>query len=551
MKVLGIHDGHGSSAALVDDGRIIAAVQEERIARVKNQGGFPELAIDEVLRIGGAKMNDVDLFCFAGNKSLNWHGQIDYGKILFDAKKYPAIDNQERASKLIAKGVVKDKILFLDHHLCHSATAYYGQQQRNEPILILTCDACGDDICATASIGQKCEIKTIAKIGQENSAAIIYSIITMLLGFKPFEEEYKIMGLAPYNYDSQASELICDSLMLLFDFCNDKSLLWQRGANWPADADLAGNIEATIRGHQADEVAAGVQKFIERFFLQWVKNCIDVTGIKKLAMSGGLFMNVKLNKIIMELLQVESLYVFPSCGDESNSIGAAWLGHKKLNEKIEIEPLKDFYLGGDFDSDVKDVLDNYKFIKNVKITKYEDIEKAVAQLLADGHIVARCKGRAEFGARALGNRSILSDASNRAAVDEINSMIKMRDFWMPFAPSMIDVDADEYIDNPKNIFAPYMILAFDSKAGQAEKIAAALHQADLTCRPGVVRKEYNDCFYKLLEYYKKLTGGSAVLNTSFNLHGFPMVYKPADALDVFDNSGLQYLALGDYLIEQG
>jgi carbamoyltransferase len=528
LKVLGIHDGHGASAALIESGRIIAAVQEERLARVKNRGGFPEFAIEEVLRIGSAKLEEVDFFCFAGNKEN---------------------DSGQRMSHLIEKGVGRDKILFFDHHLCHCATAYFGQPQINEPILILTCDACGDDICATVSIGQNGEIKNIAKIGQENSAAIIYSIITMLLGFKPFEEEYKIMGLAPYNYDCQASERICDSLMGLFEFCEGKPFVWQRVAEWPAD--LAGYIKTIINGLQSDEVAAGVQKFVERFFVRWVKNCIDAVGIKKIALSGGLFMNVKLNKIIMELPQVETLYVFPSCGDETNSIGAAWLGHKQACETIGIEPLGDFYLGGDFDSSVKDVLDNYKFIKNVKITKCDDIEKKVAQLLADGQIVARCKGRAEFGARALGNRSILSDASNRAAVGEINSMIKMRDLWMPFAPSMMDIDADEYFENPKNIFSPYMILAFDSKAGQAEKLAAALHQADLTCRPGVVRKEYNDCFYKLLEYYKKLTGSSAVLNTSFNLHGFPMVYMPVDALDVFDKSGLKYLALGDYLIEQG
>ncbi len=546
MKILGIHDGHGASAALVENGRIIAAVQEERLSRKKNQGGFPELAVEEVLSIAGCGLGDVDKIVFAGTNSSNWNNELDCKSILFDEEwKFEKMKDSERMNWLIERGISEEKIKFEDHHLCHAVTGYYGQSEREKKKLIFTCDALGDMICASVNIASGERIEKITEVEQKESVAIIYSMIAFLMGFKPFEEEYKLMGLSPYGYDSSESERIADKLGKLVKFDEDNPMVWKRSGMWCEE--LLTFLEDVTRYQRFDNIAAGVQKFIERFYVRWVKNCIELTGVCDVCLSGGLFMNVKLNKAIMELDEVGSLFVFPSCGDETNSIGAAWLGAIESGDRIE--PLNGFYLGGDFGDEIEDAVEGFAFRKNVKVRKHDDIEKETARLLAEGKIVARFKGASEFGARALGNRSILADASIEGVVRKINKMIKMRDFWMPFAPSMMDGDVNDVIENSKRMDAPYMILAFDVKPERVNDVIAAIHPADITCRPQVVTEKQNACYYRLLDYYKSMSGKTVLLNTSFNLHGSPMVYKPQDALEVFDSSGLQYLAIGNYLIE--
>jgi len=184
-----------------------------------------------------------------------------------------------------------------------------------------------------------------------------------------------------------------------------------------------------------------------------------------------------------------------------------------------------------------------------KVKKIKNIELAVARLLAQKKIVARCKGRMEFGARALGNRSILADPANLHCLREINLLVKKRDFWMPFAPVILSERVSDYLINPKKIASPYMILSFDTTSRYKELIAA-VHQADLTARPQVIDKQSNPDYYSILKEFEKITGRGALLNTSFNLHGFPIVYGPKEALEVFRDSDLKYLALGNYLLEK-
>ena len=234
------------------------------------------------------------------------------------------------------------------------------------------------------------------------------------------------------------------------------------------------------------------------------------------------------------------MYVFPSCGDETNCIGAAWAAYadfmKHEGLEIDIPPLGPIYFGGEYnDEEIEDSIRDYNFTKKVRITHFNDIEKKCAQLLAQDNVVARCKGRMEFGARALGNRSIMANAQSWTTVKVINEMIKMRDFWMPFAPSMISDYADTYIVNPKKLKAPYMIMAFDTKKDKLRNLIAATHPYDESCRPQVVEEPWNPDYYRLINYYRELTGEAVLLNTSFNLHGFPLVYNPDDALYVFDN----------------
>jgi carbamoyltransferase len=263
-------------------------------------------------------------------------------------------------------------------------------------------------------------------------------------------------------------------------------------------------------------------------------------------------MNVKANEVISKMPEIHDMFIFPSCGDESNSIGAAYALYaekcRDVGKEIDINPIGPIYFGTDIkDSEVEK--STLKF-ENIHIERYSDINKKIGELLSDGKIVARCNGKMEFGARALGNRSILTNPSNQKAVRIINDMIKNRDFWMPFAPTIIYERRNDYIINPKDIKSPYMQMAFDSNKKNHQEITAALHPADLSTRPQILEKEWNLEYYKVIKEFEKETGTGVVLNTSFNLHGFPIVRNPEDALDVFENSGLQYLALGNFLISK-
>lgn len=265
-------------------------------------------------------------------------------------------------------------------------------------------------------------------------------------------------------------------------------------------------------------------------------------------------MNVKANQKIAELKDVKSIYVIPSGGDESTALGAAYYGYTMqtglINGLADIKPLKQLYLGGQFsDEEIKKVLEEKKK-EGFKFKKFKDIEKEIARLLSEGQIVARFAGRMEFGARALGNRSILANPANLEVLTEINEQIKSRDFWMPFAPSVLEEDADAYFVNKKKIPAPYMMMTFDATERGKNELKAAMHQYDHTLRPQVVYQDWNPSYYKLIQEFKKLTGIGGILNTSFNLHGYPIVYSPQDAILVFLKSKLKYLALGSFLLSK-
>jgi len=263
-------------------------------------------------------------------------------------------------------------------------------------------------------------------------------------------------------------------------------------------------------------------------------------------------MNVKLNLKIMEMPEVRKFFVFPSCGDESLAIGAAYYGYEQVckdkGKNVDIEPLGDLYKGPEYSNEyIENVL---KKESGIVYSFFDNIEEKIVELLTKKEIVARFAGRMEWGARALGNRSILADASNYEVVKIINEMIKQRDFWMPFAPTILKEREDDYIVNPKKVPAPYMILAFNSKEKAKKDLVAAMHPYDYTLRPQILEKEENEKYYKIIKIFEEMTGMGGILNTSFNLHGYPIVCSPEDAIHVFKNSGLKYLALENWLVKK-
>jgi carbamoyltransferase len=576
-QVVGVHNGHNAAAAVVTDGQLSFALQEERLTRLKNQGGLPLQALKVIAGdFADSRENSRSMPIAFGGRNLTacaWnrdeilatYGSTScgpLGRVKRLARKNPKMSESINHFKFLKlKRELKHELSSnlegtevqprgFDHHLCHAAAAYFGWGRMQEDILVLTCDGAGDCACATVNIGRNGQLRTIAKTEESHSVGAFFGKITYLMGMVPLEHEYKVMGLASYGETSPETISLAEEFNNLFEFSPHNPMVWRRRNGSPPMQFASAYIADLIRRKRFDHVAAAAQFFVEKFLTTWVQNCIRETGISKVALSGGVFMNVKANKRILELPELEELFVFPSCGDETNSMGAAWLLYQDIFQEIP-QPLANLYLGTSYDATrVHDAVNEYKFSHPVLIEDDPEIERTVAHLLGKGQIVARFKGRCEFGARALGNRSILANASRMDSVRTINEMIKCRDFWMPFAPSVLAERSEKYFRKPKPMPSPHMIMTFDTHENKREAMCAALHPYDFTGRPQEVSERLNPDYYRLLKHYEEMTGEGIILNTSFNLHGEPIVCSPEDALRVFDVSGLQHLALENVLLSK-
>jgi len=353
------------------------------------------------------------------------------------------------------------------------------------------------------------------------------------------------MGMAPYA-DPKNGERICEIF---------RKILWLNDSdNFYSELSMMNISEYLIRNliyERFDHICAGIQQFTEEIVCDWIQRWVRKTEIKNILLSGGVFMNVKLSKKVSELDNVNKLFVMPSSGDESLVIGGCLMSYLNMGYK-DIIPISNLYLGREFDDNYIENLIYSSDLERYRIEKLSSdlMAKKVSELLFHNKIVARCVGKEEWGARALGNRSILCNPSNLINLNVLNQKIKNRDFWMPFTPSILYEDLQLYIENPKNIFSPYMCITFDSTTKAKKELQAAIHPKDFSVRPQGVIKEWNPGYYMILEEFKKLTGISGVLNTSFNLHGEPVVGSPEDAISTVDRSGLEYLILGSFLFEK-
>lgn len=571
MNILGINSSVGASVCLLKDGQIIFALQEERLSRIKNQGGIPKLCLEYIKVSFPEFTNNIDYIALSN---------IDDTEIKFEdiQKKYQirftppkprlrsyfkrfiprpvlqsrtTINTPTRAQQI--KNILNNDKLddsnfqYIDHHDCHAAAAYFGlAKNENKPYLIFTLDGGGDGLCATISIGKNNKMTRISTSESGNSIGNIYSLITYYLGLRPHEHEYKLMGLSPYvpsHYGRPISNIFKRYIKL--DSVN--GLKFER-TTVEKTSSLSHKLKKDLQYTRFDTIASGLQQATEEIVVQWIKNGIKHTGIKDILLSGGVFMNVKINQLIAELNEVNSVNVFPSCGDESNAIGAAFYTYADKSSSPKFPVFNSYTTGPkplfDFEKAT------HEYAERCTFKRLAEPEKTIAQLLADGEVVARVGGKMEFGARSLGNRSLLADPKNPEVIDKINFMIKQRDFWMPFAPAVLKEDASKYLNIPNSLpseISPYMMFAFNTSENYKDMLAS-IHRADKTARAQIVDSCRYPELHKIISDFRSLTGRSVILNTSFNLHGHPIVTGTCDSIEVLLKSDLKYLVVEDTLI---
>ena len=592
--ILCVSISHNASAALMHNGKVVIAVQEERFERVKNFYGYPFKSIDYCLSSAGITGEQLAYIAYTSESfsglevkakrtvhfSLSdWHdyygdmyfGQkirgnqdkvLAYKKYLRDDPKFQksveyfnfdylndekyllniSLDVEmfqfEQARQLSSHlKIASSRIEFLDHHTCHAFYSYFGSPFRGKPCIILTLDAWGDGRNQTVWRVID-DVPTIIADSKENDIGRVYKMATLLLAMKPDEHEFKVMGLAPYA----KKKYVEDALAILNDLSKVSGM---RILNKTRPKDLYQFLMKGWRDSRFDNIAGAVQLYTENLVKELVRNIINETGIRKIVISGGISMNIKMNKVLSEMSELESLYVCASGGDESLSIGGCYFINEQKNNSPSI-PLETMCIGFDISDDFESYnFDSYQdsYEVNKLVTHYD-----VAELLRQGDIVGVIRGPAEFGARALGNRSIIANPALSSSVQRINEAIKNRDFWMPFALSIMEEHSDEFLVNPKGILSPFMTIGFDTKAENYEKIIAGTHPYDRSVRPQIVSQKFSPEWHSLLSSFYCLAGVPALLNTSFNLHGEPIVNDINDAIKTFSLSGLDHLLIQDKVL---
>lgn len=583
--VIGIHYGHDATVTLIRDGGVVEAMSEERLSRLKKHIGFPELSwryikdkyglerIDRVFVVGeepsGIIAWDRDHFQKereGREKKPDWYMR----GLLARLPLVSYLLNMYRSFRRSFDGYYKDRtvvekklrdtfndaiIEYVNHHEAHLWAAVPFLPDWKERRLIISLDGEGDGLSGMMGIYDKGHLEIKHRFKNSESLGLLYSSVVDVLGMSRNEHEFKVMGLAPYAKAS-AGEKAYQRLkeMLWFD---EKTMEFRAVTDMRTATDylVAHNINTSFR---FDSLAYGIQKLTEEITQNLARAAVAKYGIGKVAIGGGVFMNVKANQYLAAMPEIEELTVIPSCGDESIAVGAAIKGYA-LSHGHDLSDLKrmtDLYLGSEYsDQDIRSAIEDYPAAKKWRLRHFdpdrgESIEREVARLLSDNSVVGRFKGRAEWGARALGNRSILANPTSRDNVKLINEMIKGRDFWMPFATSMLYERRHDYLENPRDQEAPFMAITFNTKPLAHRELLAALHPYDLTSRPQLVQEKVNPSYHALIKEFENITGIGGILNTSFNLHGEPNVESPNDALRTFELSGLPHLAIGNYLLSK-
>lgn len=599
---LGINWEQNSTACLMINGKIINSVSEERFSRIKNDERYPKKAIDFILKNNNLVANDIDKVLIISKywspsyiltrhytnfsisdylkeqydvwyKRLYLKKKISFLKVFkkkIDLHQYPGkkfwsnkisflqnnidhVSNKKilKFGQKIRKDVVfnhlkinQNKIEFIDHSFGHAAYAYCSGELSNKNASVFTLDAFGDFVnysCYLFNYKKKISFKKITS-GSNFIIGRLYRYTTLILGLKPNEHEYKIMGMAPYCKEHYLLPLL-KKLKLIQEVKQLKYIYLKK----PKDNFFY--FKKLFESFRFDTIAGGIQAYTEYLINNWILNCLSKTKTYNIGLSGGVAMNVKANYEICKNKKINTFYVPPSPDDSSQAMGACYA--YCLQNNIKTEQLKNAYLGSEINT--KTTNEFLKKINPENKKKYLFIKKKInlnaAKLLKNNAVICRAVGKAEFGARALGNRSILANPSNIESINKINQTIKNRDFWMPFAATILDNKANLYLKiKNKKINYKFMTNCIDTKSLGEKKLKAGIHPMDKTCRAQILNKETNKEYYDLIKKFGNLSNTYALLNTSFNTHGNPIVNCENDAFEIFEKNNLDALILPGVLI---
>ena len=573
MKILGISDHFTSGAAVIIDGRVVAAVNEERLARKKMVMGFPRKSIAEVLRIAGIRPQDLDhvslaskwghflndyvdfsngvfgvdegivrnLFFSAGSQLSFLRSKLPFLERLYYDLRQPSFARRHRriAEVLRDEFDITCPVEFISHHLSHAAGAYYASGF--EDGLMVTLDGAGDGHSSHVYEVTGGKWRHLHTVPSFDSVGDYYGYVTKISGFKAGKHEGKITGLAAYGKPKYRE---------IFD----RFIRYENGSitnvgNCFRHAAIKKLVAALPEGYSKEDLAATVQDVTETIAVQYISYWLERAGKKNVGLAGGVFANVKINQRVHEIEGVDSVFIYPAMSDEGIAAGAALIQWSILNPGVKPPEGRCFdhvYLGPEFSGEqVAEALD----AEGVKYESPAEIESEVARLISEGHVVARFAGRMEYGPRALGNRSILYRPDEAAVNDWLNKRLKRTEF-MPFAPAAIAEDADRYFKGVDGCHdtARYMTVTFDCTEEMKRSCPGVVH-VDGTARPQLVSETDNPSYYKVLEEFKRLTGLSCFVNTSFNIHEEPIVCTPQDAIRAFKDGHLDYLAIGPFLVK--
>jgi carbamoyltransferase len=589
LRILGISCFyHDAAAALVEDGRLIAAAEEERFSRKKHDSGFPEGAIRYCLEAGGMSAQDLDHIVFYEKPF------VKFERILLTAlQSYPRARTSFTDAMMTWMGdklwvrehirsrleVDKSKLLFVDHHGSHAASAFYPS--RFDKAAILTVDGVGEWTTASFGVGDGEKIRLLREIRFPHSLGLLYSVFTAFLGFEVNEGEYKVMGMAPYGqprYVDKVWKLIevssdgsfgLDMDYFAYHYSRDTGYsqkflelfgsprkpglnFFTSSSGYPSYFGAKpGNYNELIRDneHYAD-VAASIQKVTEEVMLAMVRAIHKETGLKRLCMAGGVALNSVANGRIVRETPIDELYVQPAAGDSGGAIGAAlYAYHALLGHPRNGQVMDHAYWGREYgDADVRAALE----LRGIRYTYLDDETKLLGSTVDDltaGKVIGWYQGRFEWGPRALGNRSIIGDPRRAEMKDIVNTKIKFREPYRPFAPSVLAEQAERFFDladSSRHDAARFMLLVVPVKN---DAVPAVTH-VDNSARLQTVFRETNPRYYDLIRLFGEATGVPVLLNTSFNLRGEPIVTTPDNALNTFFASEMDTLVLGNHIVHK-
>ena len=589
MFILGISCFyHDAAAALLQDGKIVAAAEEERFTREKHDSKFPVNAIDFCLRKGGISAGDLDYVVFYEKPFLKFERIILTVLQTFprSRKVFQEVMVNWFGDKIWVKGFIykhlrvpAERILFVEHHLSHAASAYFASPF--DEAAILTVDGVGE--WATTTMGRAKGGKVVLDREQRfpHSLGLLYSAFTAYLGFQVNEGEYKVMGMAPYGepkyleevwklirreanggfsldmdffaFHRSATDSFSEKFVDLFGPSREpESKFFTRSSGYPSyyGPKPADFVEAQRRNEHYADIAASIQRVTEELLLDTAREVRRVTGLDRLCMAGGVALNSVANGRLLREAGFEELFIQPAAGDGGGALGAALYVHNALLGGDRSPPMEHAYWGEEYSPAEAAAQFKEAGAEWEEIEEDEKLLDQVVERLVKGEVIGWHQGRFEWGPRALGNRSILANPGKEEMKEIVNTKIKFREPFRPFAPSVLAERAGEYfeMDEPERKWpARYMLLVAPVRGEKRDKIPAVTH-VDGTGRLQSVHKEVSPRYHWLIEKFGKATGESVVLNTSFNLRGEPIVNTPANSYRTFMASEMDCLVVGNFLL---